>query len=296
VKEIVILSGKGGTGKTTFTASLTSLAKNSIIADCDVDAPDLHLLLNPKIRKRNAFYSGYEAHIRGADCDECGLCMKHCRFNAINIDSLTLKPEVDPVSCEGCGVCVALCEPDAIDFTESLCGEWFQSDTRYGTLFHAQLGIGAENSGQLVTLVRQQARQWAEQNQADFLIIDGPPGIGCPAIASITGADNVVVVTEPTVSGLHDLERILTLAQHFGVRCFVCINKWDISEQQTIAIETLSKQFDATPVGRIDYDTSVTEAQLKHKTIVEMGQTKLSVQITQIWEKLQQLIEPPNCN
>lgn len=290
MKEIVILSGKGGTGKTTFTAALASLATNAVLADCDVDAPDLHLLLQPQIQHRHNFFSGHEAIIRADDCTECGLCMQHCRFDAIDFNSDTLKPEIDEIACEGCGVCVAVCEARAIDFPEALCGEWYQSKTRQGEMFHAQLGIGAENSGKLVSLVRRQARQWAEQQQAEFLLVDGPPGIGCPAIASVTGADNVVVVTEPTLSGKHDLERVLKLTKHFNVRTFVCVNKWDICEQQTLEIESLAKDYGAEPLGRLDYDKSATEAQHKQRSVTDIDDNRLASQIKEIWQQLEQRI------
>ncbi len=218
MKELVIISGKGGTGKTSVTASLALLAGRPVLCDCDVDAADLHLVLAPDIREEHEFRSGHSAVINRDDCVDCGACADLCRFGAIRMeekeDSDTLFV-IDPVSCEGCGVCVYFCPQNAIDFPERLCGKWFVSQTRLGPMVHARLGAAAENSGKLVTTVRQEARRLAETGGHDWVIVDGPPGIGCPVIASVTGASQILVVTEPTVSGEHDLERVLGLARIF---------------------------------------------------------------------------------
>ncbi|NLX26483.1 MAG: 4Fe-4S binding protein [Lentisphaerae bacterium] len=289
MKELVIISGKGGTGKTSVTASFAALASNAVLADCDVDAADLHLILNPEICHRHDFYSGHEAVIREADCIACGLCQTLCRFDAIQESGGTFR--VDSASCEGCGVCKAFCPSGAIDFPDRLCGEWFVSKTRFGTLIHARLGIGAENSGKLVSTVRAQAKQFAQTIQADWILVDGPPGTGCPVIASITGADAVLAVTEPTCSGQHDLLRVLALARHFKIPAFVCINKWDINPEMTGKIEATAAEAGATILGRIPYDKSITTAQINGQSVVELNNGAASQAIQTLWEKLCQTLK-----
>lgn len=289
MKELVIISGKGGTGKTSVTASFAALAKNAVLADCDVDAADLHLILNPKICNRHDFYSGHEAVIREADCIACGLCQTLCRFDAIQESGGNFR--IDSASCEGCGVCAAFCPAKAIDFLDRLCGEWFVSDTRFGTMIHARLGIGAENSGKLVSTVRGQAKQFAQAIQADWILVDGPPGTGCPVIASITGADTVLAVTEPTLSGKHDLLRVLELARHFKIPAFICINKWDINPEMTGKIEAAATEAGAAVLGRIPYDKSITTAQINGQSVVELNNGAASQSIQAIWEKLCQTLQ-----
>ncbi|MDD3277048.1 MAG: ATP-binding protein [Kiritimatiellales bacterium] len=284
MKELVIISGKGGTGKTSVTASFAALAKNAVLVDCDVDAADLHLILNPQIRKRHDFYSGHEAVIRPADCAACGLCKTLCRFDAIQESAGTF--QIDSTSCEGCGICVAFCPVKAIDFPDRLCGEWFQSQTRFGMMVHARLGIGAENSGKLVSTVRNQAKQFAQAIQADWILVDGPPGTGCPVIASITGADAVLAVTEPTLSGKHDLLRVLELARHFKIPAFVCINKWDINPEMAEQTEAVATAVGATVLARIPYDKSITTAQINGQSVVELNDGPASQSIQTLWEKL----------
>ena len=290
MKEIVILSGKGGTGKTSVTASFAALAQNAVLADCDVDAADLHLVLNPEVRQRRDFISGHEAIIRPADCTGCDLCKEYCRFDAISGDPETGEYRIDPAACEGCGVCVHFCPEQAIDFPERICGEWFSSMTRYGPMVHARLGIAEDNSGKLVSLVRNEARKIAGQEGAELLLVDGPPGIGCPVIASITGADHLVIVAEPTQSAKHDMERVLMLARHFEMPASVCVNKWDINEQLTVEIEALAGCFGARVLGRIRYDQAVTRAQLAGRSVVEMEESTASGDIRHIWRQLQQII------
>jgi MinD superfamily P-loop ATPase len=289
MKELVIISGKGGTGKTSVTASFAALAKNAVLADCDVDAADLHLILNPKIFSRHDFYSGHEAVIRPADCTACGLCQTLCRFDAIQESGGTF--EIDFSSCEGCGVCVEFCPAKAIDFPDRLCGAWFVSKTRFGTMIHARLGIGAENSGKLVSTVRQQAKQVAAAVQADWILTDGPPGTGCPVIASITGADAVLAVTEPTCSGQHDLLRVLELTRHFKIPAFVCVNKWDINPEMTGQIEAVAAEAGAAVSGRIPYDKSITMAQINGQSVVELNNGAASQAIQTLWEKLCQTLQ-----
>ena len=210
MKELIVISGKGGTGKTSLMAAFASLAENKVLCDADVDAADLHLIMAPEVRERRDFQSGNTAVIDQDKCTECGQCLDLCRWNAISNDF-----EVNAIACEGCGVCVYFCPEKAIDFPENTCGEWFVSDTRFGPMVHARLGIAEENSGKLVTLVRQQAGKLAEAKNLDLILTDGPPGVGCPVIASVGGATAVLIVTEPTVSGVHDMQRVAQLAAHF---------------------------------------------------------------------------------
>jgi MinD superfamily P-loop ATPase len=284
VKELVLISGKGGTGKTSITASFAALATNAVFADCDVDAADLHLILNPEILERYDFYSGHEAVIRQADCAGCGLCAELCRFDAVKRSED--KFQIEPSSCEGCGVCVQFCPVKAIDFPDRFCGEWFVSKTRFGTMMHARLGIGAENSGKLVSTVRQRAEQFAAAVQSDWILTDGPPGTGCPVIASITGADAVLAVTEPTLSGLHDLQRVIELTRHFKIPVFVCVNKWDINAEMTEQIETAAASAGATVLTRIPYDNDVTKAQINAQCAVVYSNGPASQAIQTLWKKL----------
>jgi len=290
MKEIIILSGKGGTGKTSLTASFAALANNVVIADCDVDAADLHLVLNPAVNESHDFISGNEAIINNEECDGCGICKDYCRFDAIVHDAETNEYFVDPASCEGCKVCVEFCPEQCIDFPERYCGQWFSSTTRFGPMVHARLAIAAENSGKLVSLVRNEARKIALNQQAKFIIVDGSPGIGCPVIASITGADHIVLITEPSKSGKHDIERVLKLAQHFSIDTYICINRWDIDEALTLEIEGLALTYQATSLGRIRYDPSVTQAQIAGLSVVELADSEAAIDIRNIWQNLQTLI------
>jgi len=288
MKELVIVSGKGGTGKTSVTASFAVLANRPVIADCDVDAADLHLVLGPRLRRRHEFWSGYEAVIRQEDCIRCGLCLEYCRFGAVQSSGGTAGDalwSVDSVSCEGCGVCVRFCPVGAIDFPERLCGEWMVSDTRCGPMVHARLGVAAENSGKLVSTVRREARRIAEEGNHPIVIVDGPPGIGCPVIASVTGASSVLVVTEPTVSGEHDLERVITLTRHFEIPTSVCVNKWDINAGMTERIEDKARRSGARIAGRIRYDRAVTLAQMRMQAVVETD-APCAEDIRLVWNQL----------
>lgn len=269
-------------------ASIAVLADRSVIADCDVDAADLHLVLSPRVIERNTFRSGREAVIRREVCSGCGVCADHCRFGAVLMQGdgeggTTFS--IDPVSCEGCGVCVRFCPEQAIDFPERLCGEWMISDTRCGPMVHARLGVAAENSGKLVSTVRQEARRIAEEQNRPLVVIDGPPGIGCPVIASVTGATLVLVVTEPTVSGEHDLERVLSLARHFDIPTAVCVNKWDLNAVMTERIEEKARRAGARNVGRIRYDRAVTAAQIEARAVVETD-APCAADVRGIWEQL----------
>jgi MinD superfamily P-loop ATPase len=289
MKELVVISGKGGTGKTSLAASFAVLADRPVIADCDVDATDLHLVLAPGVRERHEFWSGRTAAIRPDDCVRCGRCLECCRFGAVSVRGDAWGEPVfsiDPAACEGCGVCVRFCPALAVDFPERLCGEWMVSDTRCGAMVHARLGVAAENSGKLVSTVRREARRVAEEGEHAIIIVDGPPGIGCPVIASVTGATSVVVVTEPTVSGEHDLERVLSLTRHFGIPAAVCVNKWDINPALTERIEDGARRAGATVAGRIRYDGAVTAAQMRGLAVVETD-APAAGDIRRIWEQLE---------
>jgi len=288
VKELVVISGKGGTGKTSVVASFASLAENVVLADCDVDAADLHLILEPKIIRREKFSGGSRARIIEDHCTACGKCEEICRFDAIFYNGTgNGKPgktfRVDPIACEGCGVCAYFCAENAIEFSPAVNGEWFISDTRYGPMVHAKLGVAEENSGKLVSIVRSQAKKIAEERKLDLVIIDGSPGIGCPVIASITGADLVLVVTEPTLSGIHDLERISALTRHFNITTVVCINKYDLNEELSSQIDAKSAELNARVVGKVCYDPVVTKAQIMRSSVIEYTGGLISQQIKSLW-------------
>ena len=282
MKQIAIVSGKGGTGKTTITAALAVLAQNIVIADCDVDAPDLHMLLHPQIMKTQEFRGSKLAVIDRTKCTKCGLCQTTCRFDAID-ESL----QIDPFSCEGCGVCVVVCPEEAISLQERISGYAFISKTKYGTMSHAKLNPGEANSGKLATLVRHNARQTADEENRDLILIDGPPGIGCPVIASVTGVDTGLVVTEPTMSGIHDLDRALQLLNHFNILPLICINKYDINIKNTEKIVKLCEKKKVEVAGKIPFDPIVTEAMVAGKTIVEHSPENIvSQEIETTWKRV----------
>ena len=282
MQELVFISGKGGTGKTSLMAALSSLADNKVLCDADVDAADLHLIANPRVIRRNAFQSGNTAMINKDLCTGCGICRELCRWDAIS-DTY----EVNSLDCEGCGVCVHFCPEAAIEFPENTCGEWFVSDTRFGPMVHACLGIAEENSGKLVTLVRQEARRLAEDRNIDLILTDGPPGVGCPVIASIGGASAVVIVTEPTVSGQHDMERVAQLAAHFKIPALICVNKFDLNFEVTRKIERYAEDKDIARLGRIPFDPTFTSAMIQAQTLFEYdGHSTLGAAIRDIWHQL----------
>jgi MinD superfamily P-loop ATPase len=282
MKSITIISGKGGTGKTILTASFAALAEDKVMADCDVDAADLHLILKPEILQEEVFEGGKSAEIDQDKCIKCGKCLESCRYEAISEDFV-----VDPIHCEGCAFCFNICPVEAISMDYSRQGRWYISKSRYGTLVHAKLGIAEENSGKLVALVRKQAREIAERDNLNYIIVDGPPGIGCPVIASVSGVDLVLVVTEPTVSGLHDLERVVKLTNHFEIKTLVCVNKYDLNTKFTDRMEAYCKDLGLGFVGKIPFDTVVTEAMVEGKAVVEYSQNgKVSEAIRHIWEQV----------
>lgn len=285
MKEIVVLSGKGGTGKTSIVGSFAAIAESKVLGDCDVDAADLHLLLSPSVTESNEFWSGQVAVIDEEKCTECGLCQDICHFNAIS------DFRVDPISCEGCKFCSHACPDDAITMKDCLSGHWFISETRYGPLVHARLGIAEENSGKLVAVVRQNARAVAENEGLKYIITDGPPGIGCPVISSLSGANLALLVSEPTLSGIHDLERVLGVCRHFGVPALVCINKYDINEDNTRRIEGFCTSQGVEVVSKIPLDNAVTEALVRGMPVVEYSQNGVSGAIEELWKNISSQLE-----
>jgi len=291
VKEITVISGKGGTGKTSLVASLVSLAEKTAVADCDVDAADLHLVLNPRVEQVNDFSGGKSSAIMPDKCTGCGKCHELCRFGAVvkNTDQKTVFT-IDPIACEGCGVCSYFCPEKAIEFKQAVNGQWFISSTRYGPMVHAKLGIAQENSGKLVSLVRSQVKIIAEEKGLPYIIVDGPPGIGCPVIASITGTDCALIVTEPTLSGQHDLERVVELINFFKIPAYLCINKFDINPEVSDIIEEKALAAGVKVVGRVHYDRNVTGAQVKKLPVVEMPNTPAAADVRTMWSNLLQEI------
>ena len=287
MKEVVVLSGKGGTGKTSIVASLAALAKNKVMVDCDVDAADLYLLLQPVNQERQEFWSGQVAFIDEERCTQCRLCQEVCRFEAIEdfkVDPETSHFGVDSVSCEGCRFCYQVCPEEAITMQENLSGHWFISQTRYGTLVHARLGVAQENSGKLVAVVRQKAKLIAEKQGVDYIISDGPPGIGCPVISSLSGANLAVIVTEPTLSGMYDLDRVIGVCHHFAVPVMVGINKYDINEANTRQIESYCLSQGIRVASKIPFDNVVTEALVQGLPVVEYSDNSVSQQIKALWQ------------
>lgn len=282
MRELVILSGKGGTGKTTITAAFASLAKNMILCDTDVDAADLHLIMKPDFKQTMEFKGGHEAIINPDLCIQCGRCIEVCRFGAVK-DNF----EIDPIDCEGCGVCVNLCPAEAIDFPQTLSGHWHISDTRFGPMVHARLGIAQENSGKLVSLIRNEAKQLAVKNHLDMILTDGPPGIGCPVIAAIGQASAILIVAEPTVSGIHDMERVEQLSRHFNIPAMVCINKYDLNPEQTQKIEDIAQKTGVAVVGTISFDPTFTQAMIQEKNIFEYDKNSQACkEVQKIWDNI----------
>lgn len=308
-KEITVISGKGGTGKTTVVASLAHLAANKVLADNDVDAADLHLLLAPAVREGHDFVGGAKATIDPAKCTGCGKCAEACHFKAIHKTDSDAQPSagrreaggqeggkpqkiyrIEPLACEGCGLCPLVCPAGAIRSEENVTGRWYVSGTDSGPMVHAQLGIAEENSGRLVTQVRNRAGQLADELKQELILGDGPPGTGCPVIASVSGTDLVVIVTEPTVSGVHDMERVMKLAGHFGVPAVVVINKSDLNIEQARRIEDIAKTHGSRVIGRIPFDRAVNDALMAGKTVIEYGKGSAGEAIREIWKRLQETL------
>lgn len=285
--EITILSGKGGAGKTSVAAAIASLAKSSVFCDNDVDAADLHLIFHPEIKEEYDFSSGSKAVIDPEICTACGLCMEHCRFNAIhpNEDGI---PEVNPFQCQGCRLCERICPEQAITSVQYNNNKWFVSETRFGPLVHARMGAGEENSGRLVTEIRKKAMEIAIETAADFVINDGPPGIGCPVIASVTGTGKVLLVIEPSLSGLHDAKRLMELVHSFSIPVFAVINKFDINPEVTAQTEQFLLENSIPLIGKIPFDTRLVDSMVAGKSIVEfIPNSELTQVIADIWKHIQ---------
>lgn len=289
MKQIAVISGKGGTGKTVVTAALAALADNKVMVDCDVDAADLHLLLHPAVKERNEFRCGQTAVIDKRRCKKCGKCLSVCRFGAIKPDFT-----IEQFSCEGCAFCGHVCPYGAIRMEESVAGEWFISDTKYGLFVHAKLGIAQENSGKLISRIRQVARELAEENKAEYVIIDGPPGIGCPVIASLSGVDCALIVTEPTLSGLHDAGRVMGVAAHFNIPVKLIVNKHDLNPVMTGKIQEFCRGRGVPVVGKIAFDTTVVKALVAGKTIIEYAESAAGDELRKIWDRVKNSKE--ECN
>jgi len=283
MKELVIISGKGGTGKTTLTASFAFLAHDNVLADCDVDAADLHILAHPEVRHSEDFYGGVKARIDPEKCTHCGICAENCRYDAISEEH-----KVDPVDCEGCAVCYHVCPEEAVILEEGLNGRWFISDSRYGPMAHAVLFPGEENSGKLVALVRNQAKVLARKEGKSLIVSDGAPGVGCPVISSVTGADHVLVVTEPSMSGLHDMERAVKLVHGFNLPVSVVINKSDINPDVAFQIDRFCDGAGVPLMGEIPYDDRVIKAMVETRCVVENSDGPANRSVRKIWEKMEQ--------
>jgi len=285
MREIIVISGKGGTGKTSLTACFAQLARDAVICDLDVDAPDLHLLLDPAVQRKEPFISGHEAVINPEKCVSCGACASMCRYGAVIETSAGYL--IDPMRCEGCKVCVVFCPAEAIAFPNKLCGHWYCSETRFGPMAHAQLFPGAENSGRLVMLLKQLARRMAGERGFELILSDGAPGVGCPVISSLSGANLAVVVTEPTPSGRHDMERVCRLCEHFRVPVAVIINKCDLNLDEAGRIAALCKEKNFALLALLPHDSAVTEAMVARKTVTELPDSPMGAQIRVAWSKIE---------
>lgn len=300
MKQILVISGKGGTGKTILTASFARLAEKKVMADCDVDAADLHLILHPEVKEKHEFKGLPKAFINQEKCTGCGECVKACRYGAVINKDARYKMQdtryknkknspqflIDASSCEGCTICMHVCPVDAISMKDTIAGEWYISETKYGPMVHAKLGIAEENSGKLVSVVRQHAKSLAQEKNLDYVIIDGAPGIGCPVIASLSGIDIALIVTEPTLSGIHDMERVISVAKHFGIQVACVINKFDINLNNTKNIENWCRINNVPFIGKIPYDQSVTESIVHGVPLVEYAENKVTQEMKNIWQTL----------
>lgn len=282
MKQLVVISGKGGTGKTSVVSGLASIGPKKVLADCDVDAADLHLILHPEIKETNNFISGERPEINPDICTQCGLCAEHCKFDAISSDF-----NIIPEKCEGCGVCSYVCPVGAVSVTPRLCGQWFRSKTRFGDMIHAELGIGEENSGKLVTTVRNASAEVGEEMGAEIVLVDGSPGVGCPVIASLTNADLAVFVVEPTISAIHDMKRVHKLTEHFKIPSMAIINKCGINANQENEIRSFCAEKEVLLAGELPYDTIFSKAQLAGQSAVEYDPDGMGKKIEAIWNKME---------
>lgn len=291
MNELVVISGKGGTGKTSVVAAMARLAGTSMLADCDVDAADLHLVLAPRLGEQNDFSGRSQAVMDPEACTQCGLCVEHCRFDALALDP----PRVDGIACEGCGLCTRICPVGALHMEPVINGHWWVSETEWGPLVHARLGVAEDNSGKLVTLVRNEARRLAEERGLPFMLVDGAPGIGCPVIASLSGATMVLVVTEPTVAGRHDLGRVVALVRHFGLPFAVCVNKHDLNRDQARGIAQEAVEAGALFVATVRYDRAVTDAMVAGKSVIDITDQGAAADLIDLWGRLDGALAAMTC-
>jgi len=284
-KQIAVISGKGGTGKTTLAGSLSVLFSNHVIADCDVDSSNMHLILKPNIKETSEYKAGHKAEIVESQCIGCGKCQSVCRYDAIHIKD-NEKYSVDPFACEGCKACVLVCPTKAIDFVLNHPGDYFISDTKYGPFVHAELKPGEEMSGGLVAQVRKQALKMAVDDRKAVVVIDGAPGIGCPATSSLTGTDYAILVTEPTVSGIHDMKRMMEVIEHFKISYSVVINRYDMNMEKSKEIEEFCNQKNISVLGKIAFDKAVNRANSNEMPVVECEDSKAAEAIRGIFQEL----------
>ncbi len=300
-KQLIILSGKGGTGKTSITSAFAHLSTvqgisvPSVFVDADVDAANLSLVIQPNIQAPNEFWGGSLAVINPDGCVNCGACIPVCRYDAIFSDPQGAPVQwIDPIACDGCAACVYACPEDAIRMVQQQEGNWFHSESLYGSLFHAELFPGRENSGKLVTLIKQQARLFASENHLPLMIIDGPPGIGCPVISACAGADLGLIVTEPSLAGIHDMKRVLGTLRHFHVPVIICINKADIYPEGTVLIQEFAEAEGIELVGMIPYDENIPRSMIDGKPItLAFPETPATVAIKSVWQKTKRILRPP---
>ncbi|MCU4175642.1 4Fe-4S binding protein [Carboxylicivirga sp. N1Y90] len=284
--EITILSGKGGTGKTTITAAFSSLAESVVICDSDVDAADLFLIMQPEVKQQDAFISGWKCTIESTNCIQCGQCVTQCRFNAI-IENKDGRLAIDPFACEGCRLCERICPQQAIVSTKNSGNTWFESETRFGPFIHAQMGVGEENSGKLVSFIRKKAKEKAIETSAQYIISDGPPGIGCPVIASITGAKQVLLVIEPSQSGWHDASRLINLIKNFKVSVSAIINKAGIHQELELVIKDELEKLAIPVLGEVPFSMLFRHAMIEQKNIIEYAPKSSEAEIIRsIWKAL----------
>ncbi|HNS05851.1 MAG: ATP-binding protein [Candidatus Saccharicenans sp.] len=289
MKQIAIISGKGGTGKTVISAALAALVKDKVMVDCDVDAANLYLLLSPEIQEEGFYSGGKKASVDLDRCTGCGSCLSVCRFSAIE-DTKDGKIKIDPISCEGCAVCSYICPAGAISMKNNLAGRWFISSTKYGPFVHARLGVGEENSGKLVSEVRKKAKELAENNGLNYVIIDGPPGIGCPVIAALSGVNLALIVTEPTLSGSHDMERVIQVARHFGARVACALNKFDLNVRISAEVEKWCQANSVPVVAKIPFSEAVVHSVVSGKPVTEAEDDVISGEIKRMWAKISEII------
>jgi MinD superfamily P-loop ATPase len=285
MKELTVISGKGGSGKTSLVAAFAALGENLVLVDADVDAADLHLVVQPQICESHEFRGGLEARINPAICSGCGDCLSYCQFDAIDNRLV-----IDETRCEGCGVCAYFCPMNAIELTRGTAGMWYISRTEYGPMVHAKLGIMQENSGMLVSVLRKEAQQIAGRGNRDLILIDGPPGIGCPVISSITGTHAVLIITEPTVSGFHDLKRVGELARSMTTPAMVCVNKWDVNPELSRKIKIYARDHQMAYVGSIPYSTDFAGAMVARKNLVEFSNGAAAIAVKKVWQNVTSFI------